>query len=97
MLDRRGGRILPNVNRWRNQINRNFISEKELPLVTSKFPMAGVDATLIEMKGFKNPSQWNANRLNIHCRTVGENPKKDSLQSAFIPQPRTGSNSRRFR
>jgi hypothetical protein len=44
---------LPNVNRWREQVNRNPISEKELPWITKKFPMAGVEATLVEVKGLK--------------------------------------------
>jgi hypothetical protein len=48
-----GGRILPNVNRWRDQMNRNPISEKELPLITKKYAMAGTEATLVEVKGYK--------------------------------------------
>jgi hypothetical protein len=47
-----GGRILPNVNRWRGQIGRNPISEKELPLITKKLTVAGAEATLVEVKGF---------------------------------------------
>ncbi len=53
LFDKRGGRILPNVNRWRKQIYRNEISERELPLITKTLPMAGVEATVVEMKGFE--------------------------------------------
>jgi len=47
------GKLLTNVNRWRGQVHRNAISEKELPLTTNKIRIAGVDATLVEINGFQ--------------------------------------------
>ena len=48
-------KLLPNVNRWRGQLKRNPITEKELPFISRPFKMEGVEGTLVEVNGFRAP------------------------------------------
>ena len=48
-------KLLPNVNRWRGQLKRNPITEKELSFVSRPFKMDGVEGTLVEINGFRSP------------------------------------------
>jgi hypothetical protein len=50
-LNGSGGGVLPNVNRWRGQIGLDPVDEIGLTKVTTTMPVAGGQATFVDMTG----------------------------------------------
>jgi hypothetical protein len=80
-------KLLENINRWRGQINRNPITNAEIPLVSRTIPTADGEATLVDVKGYTTVQDNLHEPFTYDVPASWERPNREVpfAQIAFLP------------